>query len=237
MNIHFTTNPSFFIEKQIPKCGMDFFVNNSFPTYNYLYYPKSIVCNRTYYKYYDDINKIVAIRILAFSMNDNGVLCCLVQEPNEQPRWIANFITPKSIVFEHRNDFFEFANGNTKLNIVGNVGDWQHIMQPLVNYGYNQNKHLFSGSRLYASYIWDNKDCQVKNIYSKVKYIFFTNDVMYICLSHQEGSYSTKEECLAKRFNDLIIEDFADEPINIKLTLLPNTPKVSVIKILEIEKS
>lgn len=236
MKVSFTTDNAQFASNDVPNYGNANFYNTSFPSVDRLYYPNKIVCNETYYKYCSSSNQLVAFRVLAFSYNTIGELTCLIQQPNNQPRWLSNFITTNSIIFAKRNDYFEFINGNRKLNIVGDWReDWYSFKRILLNNDYPLKECVSNGGTIYASYYWDNKDNSVKRTETIIEHIYFTNEICHICVKHKNGTFSTKEECLAKKVDGLRIVEFAEEPLNINITILPNTPKVSVLKVLEFE--
>ena len=237
MKVSFTNNNAQFVANNVPNYGNAHFFNPSFPSLDKLYYPNKIVCNETYYKYYPTANQLIAFRVLAFSYNSIGELTCLIQQPNEQPEWRTNFITTKSVIFVKRNDYFEFINGDKKMNIVGDWReDWCSFKSILLNNDYPLKECVSNGGTIYASYYWDNKDNSVKRTETIIEHIFFTNEDCHICVKHKNGTFSTKEECLANKLNGLHIIEFAEEPIEIKITILPNEPKISVLKVLEIEQ-
>ena len=142
-----------------------------------------------------------------------------------------------SVIFAKRNDYFEYINGEKKLNIVGNWReDWCSFKSILLKNEYPLKECVSNGGTIYASYYWDNKDNSIKRTETIIKHIFFTNEDCHICIKHKDGTFSTKEECLAKKLNGLHIVEFAEEPFEIKITILPNEPKISVLKVLEIEQ-
>jgi hypothetical protein len=235
MKVSFTTNNAQFVSNDVPNYGNSYFANTMFPSVDRLYYPNKIVCNETYYKYYPGANQLIAFRVLAFSYNSIGELTCLIQQPNGQPKWIANFITTNSTIFVKRNDYFEFINGDKKLNIVGSWReDWSSFKSILLNNDYPLKNCVSNGGTIYASHYWDNKDNSVKRTETIIEHIFFTNEDCHICVKHKDGTFSTKEECLANKLNGLHIVEFAEEPFELKITILPNEPKISVLKIVEI---
>lgn len=236
MKVSITTNNTQFVSNNVPNYGNTHFANTMFPSVDKLYYPSKIVCNKTYYKYCQDVNQLIAFRVLAFSYNSVGALTCLIQQPNEQPKWITNFITTCSIIFEKRNDYFEFINGDKKLNIVGSWrDDWCSFKFILLNNDYPLKKCVSNGGTIYASYYWDDKDNCVSRTETIIEHIFFTNEECHICIKHKDGKFATMEECLAKKIDGLQIVEFEEEPFNINITILPNTPKKSVVKIMEYE--
>ena len=236
MKVSFTNNNAQFVANNVPNYGNAFFDNTMFPSVDRLYYPNKIVCNETYYKYYPTANKLIAFRVLAFSYNSIGELTCLIQQPNEQPEWRTNFITTNSVIFVKRNDYFEFINGDKKMNIVGNWReDWCSFKSILLKNDYPLKECVSNGGTIYASYYWDNKDNSVKRTETIIEHIFFTNEDCHICIKHKDDKFSTKEECLVNKLNGLHIVEFAEEPFEMKITILPNKPKKSVIKIMEFE--
>ena len=236
MKVSFTTNNTQFVANDVPNYGMTRFDNTMFPSVDRLYYPNKIVCNETYYKYCPNSNQLIAFRVLAFSYNSIGELTCLIQMPNEQPKWGTNFITTCSIIFAKRNDYFEFINGNKDLNIVGSWRqDWNSFAKILLNNEHSFKPYVSNGGTIYASYYWDKKDNDIKRTETIIEHIFFTNEECHVCIKHKDGKFATKEECFAKKIDGLRIVEFEEEPFNINITILPNAPKKSVVKIMEFE--
>ena len=236
MKVSITTNNTQFVSNDVPNYGNTNFANTMFPSVDRLYYPNKIVCNETYYKYCPNSNQLIAFRVLAFSYNSICELTCLIQMPNEQPKWRTNFITTCSIIFAKRNDYFEFINGNKDLNIVRSWRkDWNSFASILLNNEHSFKPYVSNGGTIYASYYWDKKDNDIKCTETIIEHIFFTNEDCHICVKHKDGTFSTKEECFAKKIDGLRIVEFEEEPFNINITILPNTPKKSVVKVIEYE--
>lgn len=202
------------------------------PTYNsrhigLMEYPSFLQFNKTYYRF--DIDKLTAFRVLAiaFERSDYNDYChYLVQLPNQKPTWIRSFITKSSIVFANKTDVFDYIGGNYNLNL--NVKLWfgaKTFFERFENFDHNYN--------LYAEWVWiETKNLPIKQI-SKVKHVVITEDSVNISIDLPNNAFATREECVKNHLNGFIIEDFAEDPIEIEITILPNKPKIHTLRFIE----
>jgi hypothetical protein len=196
--------------------------------------PLHIEFNKTYYMMMND--KLQAFRIIGISiaqLNSKDTICYLIQKPNESIKWVADFITTNSVIFENKDDMFEFINGNTRLN-VNNTNNlkWKEICYLLSNVyveelGY---KVRFSKGQIYNDWYWDNSSQQPKTSLTYISYLFITKGNVQIGLKNCDKHYKSKEDCIKAHFNDYYIDDFEEEPFIIELEVLPNTLKKYVLK-------
>jgi hypothetical protein len=190
-------------------------------------YPSFLQFNKTYYRF--DIDKLTAFRVLAIAFECSGFndyTYYLVQLPNQKPTWVRSFITKSSIVFANQNDMFEYIGGNYDLNL--NLKLWFHaktFFERFENFVHNDN--------LQAEWTWSKtKNMPIKQT-SRVKHVVITEDSVNISIDLPNDAFATREECVKNQLNGFIIEDFAEDPIEIEITILPNKPKIHTLRFIE----
>lgn len=199
-----------------------------------LHIPLHIEFNKTYYIMMND--KLQAFRIIGISIGNFGnkyAIYYLIQKPNESIKWVADFITTNSVIFEDKDDMFWFINGNVRTNVNNPYNaTWKEICYFLTNkyvekLGY---KVYVSKGQIHNDWYWDNSSQQPKTSLTYISYLFITKGNVQIGLTSCENYYKSKEECIKAHFNDYYIDDFEEEPFSIELEVLPNTPKKYVLK-------
>lgn len=186
-------------------------------------YPSWLIFNKTYYKLTDD--KLQAFRVLAMSITKTSI-AYLIQVPNEEPYWHLDYINVNSIIFDNRNSMYAYIGGNTSVNVNMRVS-WT-MLYKLFN-----NTNGFHTCSFYLSYFLD-KDKQINRTLTNIKYIVINEDGVMVGLEHKRSYYyTTKEQCIANYFDGFLIEDFAEDIQEIKVRILPSTPKITTLKIVE----
>ena len=196
-----------------------------------MHYPRHIKMNKTYYKLTS--NKLVAFRVLAMCFCTEHLTTCrarrvsfLVQTPNSKPIWFSNYITPKDIIFETKEDYFSYLLGEkTELKY-----EYSSTMWKLCDLCPNLTRN---GFHIYESWTFDNIKMSPKRTSTKIKYFLILENEIHICLDHCTN-FHTMEQCIANKLNDFIIDDFNEEPLKLEITILPNEQKIRKLHIVEI---
>lgn len=196
-------------------------------------YPSFLQFNKTYYLFEND--KLTAFRVLAIAFKRSGYndYCCyLVQLPNQKPTWIESFITKSSRVFANQTDMFDYIGGNHQLDL--NVKLWFNAKNFFEQFKkFDNNSNFLLDNNLHAEWVWDKtKKLPIKQI-SRVKHVVITEDSVNISIDLPNGAFATREECVKNQLNGFIIEDFAEDPIEIEITILPNKPKIHILRFIE----
>lgn len=203
-----------------------------------LHIPLHIEFNKTYYMMMND--KLQAFRIIGISigqLSNKDAICYLIQKPNESMKWVANFITSNSVIFENKDDMFEFINGNTRINVNNtNNLNWKEICYFLTNeyvekLGY---KVRISKGQIYNDWYWDNSSQQPKASLTYISYLLITKGNVQIGLKNCDKHYKSKEECIKAHFNDYYIDDFEDDPFTIEVEVLPNKARKYILQFEEV---
>lgn len=186
-------------------------------------YPSWLIFNKTYYKLTDD--KLQAFRVLAMSITKVSI-AYLIQVPNEEPYWHLDYIDVNSIIFDNRNNMYSYIGGNESVNVNMPIS-WIFLYKLFSNI---DGFHTYS---FYLSYFLD-KDKQINRTITNIKYIVINEDGIMVGLEHRQPYYyTTKEQCIANYLDGFLIEDFAEDIQEIKVRILPNTPKITTLKIVE----
>lgn len=190
-------------------------------------YPQFLKFNKTYYLLND--KQLTAFRILAISFEKSGFstyMYCFVQLPNQEPKWVKQFITKNSIVFANKDDMFEYLKGNQNVNINTKWGYISHFL--LHNKNYKFDADYYEGE-----WVWDScEKCPVKN-WTIFEHILITEGKVNFSILIDSCAYPTKEECLKSQLDGFVIDDFMEEPTKIELTILPNKAKTHILKFVE----
>lgn len=215
----------------------DFFKSINAPTtlgVNYIAnegmkYPSRLRFNTTYYMFKDE--KLVAFRILAYAYKRRQYshlvlegLSYLVQMPNEEPRWIDDFLTEKTRIFNSPEEFMKHQTGYdfaVELN-------WEKGKQVFPNLGYAAVIGL-------KGMVWqwsETHNSPTDNFSPEFDYFVVCADGLFVGISKQDY-YLSAEECVKGKLNGLEIVDFAEEPVKITINVLPNTPKIHTLRFIE----
>ena len=198
---------------------------------SYIYHgvriPINIQINRTYYKVLK--GKLTAFRILAYALTkckigkDSINIDALVQYPNSQPIWESEFITPYSKFYLSKEIYIESA-GNSYIKL-----QWETVGSLFPQYAY-------AAVIGFKEYVFE-KRYGVISLTDKYRITHFikTQDGFFANLEGFDGRnlYLSREECISKDLNNLQVEEFADDDFpTFNITIKPNTPRYSTIKII-----
>lgn len=224
MNITLTINSPQFEEIGAPICNdLDSYI----PCGTLI--PTNIQINKTYYKIKD--GKLTAFRILAYSLagyrgnvsyERTYKINALVQYPNSEPMWIKDFINLNSKFYLSKDAYIESA-GNSHIRI-----EWKRIADLFPQYAYA----AVIGFKNFVFTKWNGivgttDRFRIKN-FIRTQDGFFANLIAY----KYERIYLSKEECIYKELNNLQVDEFADdEPNTFNITIRPNAPKYTTIRI------
>jgi hypothetical protein len=229
INITFTQNNEIFNKFNVPHtrcCHQWFNLKQKFPF--------NIEFEKTYYKY--DGKGLVAFRILGYTIDDsdysNYKLSYLVQLPNQAPKWESDFITTKTNVYSSVEDYV-MSGGSQFVNL-----GWADIMttqQVSTWHGYS-DRFFFKGT-FYT--IKNGAVCESKGHYCNR--IFVTKNGWLVGISKrnlnnyegENGVYLHKADAMRVLLDNMEIMDFAEPPINIDITILPNTPKITKLQFID----
>lgn len=198
------------------------------------YFPFNLEFEKTYYKH--NGNVLIAFRILGYTIDDsdcsNYKLSYLVQLPNQAPKWEIDFITTKTNVYSSVEDYV--MSGGSQFVDLG----WASIMgtrQVSTWHGYS-DRFFFKGT-FYT--IKNGAVCESDGHYCNR--IFVTKNGWLVGIAKhslneyegENGVYLHKADAMRVLLNNMEILDFAEEPISIDITILPNTPKITKIKFVD----
>ena len=226
MEVNVTFNSTQFVKLGVPQVNLYSVEQYVLP---------NLKLNTTYYKLIGG-KQLQAFRVLAIALKcnkDNYVKCnsYLIQLPNQQPKWIENYITKSDIIFTDRSDFLEYMQGNTSLNI-----NKSEFWFSAVNYIYTLKGYDLRSNQFYHSWGMNKNTQQPMLVSSIIEYFLILEDSVEIGLKHYlEYYFNTKEECLAHYLNNFIIDDFAEEVEEIKIKVLPNKPLKKKLQVIELE--
>lgn len=201
--------------------------------------PLFLSYNKTYYRLQD--NNLTAFRILGYCVMCNHYdvyVAYYVQTPNHKPFWRTDFIIEQSVILENKEDMFDYMKGATFLNING-CKKWCRIHDLMLN-----NEHIFYDNiyrNLTYTWIWDKNTKRPKRISSQLQYLVFTPNSINIGVNLNynihcgDKHYPSAEDCIKEKLNGFTISDFEDEPFEMNIAVLPQTPKIHVLKFIEDE--
>lgn len=218
-----------FNELNVPNCHY----KHNWLTKKYKF-PFELEFNRTYYKY--DGEKLIAFRILAYTINDNTThndkssLIFLVQLPNQPLQWIVDFITPYIGVYKSIDDYV-LSSGANCVNLC-----WQNWWCRFKVRNVHDDTYFFDDE------FWTIVNGSVRN--SKGAYLnrfvatedgFFVNIGKDSYNNHygENGIFLDKMSATKVLLKDMNVVDFENEPITIKMNVLDNTPKLLKIQFVE----
>jgi hypothetical protein len=229
VNIQFTQSNEIFDRFNVPyqtHCHQYFCLNIDFPF--------RLKFERTYYKYTG--NGLTAFRILGYTIDDsdcsNYKLSYLVQLPNQAPKWESNFISRRINVYASVEDYV-ISGGSNAVDL-----GWASIMatqQVKTWLGYN-DRFFFKGE-FYT--IKNGAVCESKGHYCNRLFVTKNGWLVGIAKKNmsgyqgEKGVYLDKADAMRVLLNDMEIVDFAEEPITIDITILPNTPKTTKIQFVD----
>ena len=228
VNVTFTQSNEIFNKFDVPRfkyCHQWFGNNNRFPM--------GLEFEKTYYKRTE--NGLMAFRILAYTLCDTSnpyTIAYLVQLPNEQPRWIVDFIAPNTKIYESAEDYI-LSGGTQSVDL-----RWINIYQ--ANLGcswHNYNDRYFFKETFYT--IKNGAVCESTGHYCNNLFVSKNGWLVQISKRNlenyhgEQGVYMSKADAMKVLLKDMTITDFAEDPIKIDITILPNTPKYTKVMIVE----
>ena len=193
-------------------------------------FPFGLNFEKTYYKRID--GKLVGFRILAYALVDGqdeaSFFSYLVQLPNQAPKWEKGFITPKSNIYASVEEYVLSA-GEQSADL-----NWRDITYT------NQvrfNNDLYYFNKPFYT-IKDDAVC-ISNEGANCTRLLVTKNGWLVGIqknsysSGEKGIYLNKADAMRKLLDNMEVVDFAEEPINIDITILPNTEKTTKIMFVE----
>ena len=228
VNVTFTQSNEIFSKFDVPRfkyCHQWFNSNNRFPM--------GLEFEKTYYKRTE--NGLMAFRILAYTLCDVNTpytITYLVQLPNEQPRWIIGFIAPNTKIYASAEDYI-LSGGTQSVNL-----KWQNIYQMGLGCGWRtyMDRFFFKGT-FYT--IKNGAVCECTGHYCNNLLVSKNGWLVQISKRNlenyngEQGVYMSKADAMKALLKDMTITDFAEEPISVDITILPNTPKYTKVMIVE----
>ena len=228
VNVTFTQSNDIFNKFDVPRfkyCHQWFSDNNRFPM--------GLEFEKTYYKRTE--NGLMAFRILAYTLYDIGhpyTITYLVQLPNEQPRWINDFIAPNTKIYASAEDYI-LSGGTQSVDL-----RWINIYQASLGCSWhNYNDRYFFKETFYT--IKNGAVCESTGHYCNNLFVSKNGWLVQIAKRNlesyhgEQGVYMSKADAMKALLKDMTITDFAEEPISIDITILPNTPKYTKVMIVE----
>lgn len=227
MKTTFTQTTDFFESINAPQLRNVNYINNS------QLFPKYLLFNQTYYKYKN--GKLVAFRILAYAFmcKDYNAsiygLTYLVQLPNEEPKWIYNFIDHRTNLFNKPSDFIEHQKGTFDCTMDLHW-DRANCVFPDLAYAavISPRGNVWKWSSEY--------NCPKNDFHPTFNYFVVCEKGLFIGINEGDAFgkyYLSSEECVKATLDGMEIVDFAEPPIKITINVLSNTPKIHTLRFIE----
>ena len=230
-SVIFTQNPNHYKELNIPRL---MYKHNWLSK---LYkFPFGLKFNKTYYKH--DGEKLVAFRILAYTICDNKKnefhypMYYLVQLPNQPLQWMMDFITQDTKVYNSVEEYV-LSGGADCVNL-----QWENWIAQFNVWSVHSDTFFFE-----SDYWTIKKGAVVKSKGAWMDNFVATEDGFFVDIaktsyhSHysEEGIYLDKMAATKVLLQDMDVVDFENEPTNIKITInvLDNKPKYTKLKFVE----
>lgn len=233
-SVIFTQNNNYYNELNVPR----FEYKHNWIS-KYYKFPFGLKFNKTYYKH--DGEKLVAFRILAYTICDNYSakkgnyhfpMYYLVQLPNQPLQWIVDFIAPTINVYNSVEEYV-LSSGADCVNL-----QWDSWATHFDVWRVHDDSLFFENE------CWTIKDGAVvkskgayTNIFVATEDGFFVNIAKTSYHSHygEKGIYLDKMSATRELLQDMDVVDFENEPTSIKLSVkvLDNTPKYTKLKFVE----
>lgn len=228
MKIELVKSARIFEDWQVPTCSLDF-IRDSFD------FPNNLEFNKTYYKLDNSGKRLIAFRILAYAVYSRLTtyelieLSYLVQFPNEQPRWINGFIGKNCHIFASKEDFLHHQiTGKNQVYL-----NWS-----CSTYVFRSLKRINAISFWGKVYAWSTtQNCPTNDFAPTFTRFLVTKDTLLVQIRDTTCGYGktylTKEECIQDHIDGLEIIEFAEEPIEMNITILPNTKVTHTLRFIE----
>lgn len=193
-----------------------------------LKFPQNLQFNKTYYTYYK--NEITAFRIVAYAVTDeyNYItsklnLTYLVQFPNQKLIWLVDFITESTIICESKEQMIQYPLTKRKVNL-----DWYQANNMFPNLSYAAVISV-------RGKVWKKRDfTPYNNFHPYIKsFVVMDNDILVLLDDKNNEYFLSEEECVKSILDGCVINDFADEPVEIKVNVLPTQKTTYSLKIVE----
>lgn len=212
------------------------------PTFKYVHqwfnrtilFPFKLEFEKTYYKY--NGKGLTAFRVLAYTIDDTNTsdykLSFLVQLPNQEPRWISNFINSNTNVYASKEDYI-LSGGSQKINLGWNSLEYNHHFKFYNGF----NDRYFFNENFYT--IKNGAVCESTGTYCNRLLISKNGWLVGISKENrsnykgENGVYLNKIDAMSVLLDNMDIVDFEEQPIHIEINVLPNTPKYTKIKFVE----
>lgn len=220
MKITITQSSEIFKSLNVPTLGTPFVSDSSA-----LWFPTKLMFNKTYYIYLN--GRITAFRILAYAVVDHNTISYLVQLPNKTPEWIKDFITRRTPIFDSVEQFIEYQSDS---RIHASI-EWWRAQSSFRELTYASVIGLRG-----KVWIWINgTPCLVQDPWINYFLVCENGVFIHTCTKDKNNNkwYLSREECIKDNLNGLAIEDFSEEPVSIKINVLPNKPKIHILKFIE----
>jgi hypothetical protein len=227
VNVIFTQSNEIFNKFDVPrfKYCHQWFCDNRFPM--------GLEFEKTYYKRTE--NGLIAFRVLAYTLYDIShpyTLTYLVQLPNEQPRWINDFIAPNTKIYASAEDYI-LSGGTQSVDL-----RWINIYQASIGCSWrNYNDRYFFKGTFYT--IKNGVVCESTGHYCNNLFVSKNGWLVQIAKRNleayhgEQGVYMSKADAMKVLLKDMTITDFAEDPISIDITIRSNTPKYTKVMIVE----
>lgn len=185
--------------------------------YDSIKLPLAKIFENVLYKMVDD--KIKAFKVLAWALTQcercaGCELSYLIQFPNEEPRWIRDFIHKAATSVENliNGKFIDSLFHCSALSIMDKHREYTH-------YGNVMFKNSF---RMIDGVVHIQS--------SLISYLMGTPEGIFIGLSHQNpNSYESREQAIADYYNGVEVIDFA-EPIKVEIEVQPTSAVKGILR-------
>ena len=231
MEIKLTKSTDLFESMSAPTCDLTYICDN-------VLFPRCLHLGVTYYKLLN--NKLTAFRVLAYAVYSRLTtyekvgLSFLVQMPNEKPQWIEDFLDKNTPVFISKEKFLKHqvtGSSNVDLDWYIGRGVFPELARAAVIGFYGR------------CWSWNNDTNAPKNdFYPRFNHFVVTKHIsgntLFVHINKKTCGvwnevHLTKEECVKSKIDGIEIVEFADEPVEVNITILPSTKVVHTLRFIE----
>ena len=226
MNTQFTTIQTPFLKLNLTP------INTFAINVDSMKYPSGLEFGKKYYKVCN--KKLIAFKVIAitFKLYRSYYTCAYYTQYNSgEPVWEFGHELFNVPIFTSKEHYLNYVNGYNNAVQPVDLG-FQSICKIL---NFSSKELSFKKTYIMSKY---TQKPELKESY--IKHVLFTNEGMFVCLSHQFSRYGNQyngydnyNDCMANYLNGMVVEDFEDEIYNINIEVNVFKPSTSVIKIVE----
>lgn len=246
MKVHFTTDPTIFLDLDVLPLQKWTLSDKKIPT--------NIEFGKVYYRMRD--NKLVAFKILAMSIVKGDMVKTMSDQQKSESNtpfvaylvqyadsalceWVKHILSAP--IFTSKEHYIAYANGCADEFGLEYVYLSEYLKNtPNTKVSWDRLGFGADSIELYQTYRWSNGD-RALLYQTYVEKILIVNEGIFIQLNHNkdwEGSYTrngypTKDACVKSRLDGLEIVDFESESISLNIQIEITKPSITKLKVVE----